>query len=271
MHPIILLSKSKVKEINVRWCHLKAAHCGRGIALNEIRDRSFWFINTSSLTKSVVFNCVTCRQLREKLGVQIMTDLPKERFEETAPFTYCVADMFQPFKVKVKQSEVKRYGAMFTCLASRHRHLYSNSKKTDPKKRKREANTFRQCTKLCWSSVRVNQCIQWDGPHKDLRVSSEQQCRLGQMEEELTRSKPHRWYMGAPNSFSKKNTSIIVANTWSKFGWRISANINGRNWSSYQFTTTLETINEKQGFKPLWPNILLTTKSKVVMPPPGIF
>ena len=53
-----------------------------------------------------------------------MTDLPKERFEETAPFTYCVVDMFQPFKVKVRQSEVKRYGAMFTCLASRHRHLY---------------------------------------------------------------------------------------------------------------------------------------------------
>ena len=89
-----------------------------------------------------------------------MTDLPKERFEETALFTYRVVDMFQPFKVKVKQSEVKRYGAMFTCLASRHRHLYSNSKKIDRKKRKREANTFRQWTKLCWSSVRVNQCIQ---------------------------------------------------------------------------------------------------------------
>ena len=34
---------------------------------------------------------------------------------------------------------------------------------------------------------------------------------------------------------------------------------------------TVETINEGQGFKPLSPNNLLTTKSKVVMPPPGVF
>ena len=33
----------------------------------------------------------------------------------------------------------------------------------------------------------------------------------------------------------------------------------------------VETINEGQGFKPLSPNNLLTTKSKVLMPPPGIF
>ena len=32
---------------------------------------------------------------------------------------------------------------------------------------------------------------------------------------------------------------------------------------------TVETINE--GFKPLTPNNLLTTKSKVVIPPPGVF
>ena len=30
-------------------------------------------------------------------------------------------------------------------------------------------------------------------------------------------------------------------------------------------------INEGQGFKPLLQNNLLTTKSKVVMPPPGVF
>ena len=34
---------------------------------------------------------------------------------------------------------------------------------------------------------------------------------------------------------------------------------------------TVKTINEGQGLKPLSPNNLLTTKSKVVMPPPGVF
>ena len=34
---------------------------------------------------------------------------------------------------------------------------------------------------------------------------------------------------------------------------------------------TVKTINKGQGFKPLSPNNLLTTKSKVVMPPPEVF
>ena len=34
---------------------------------------------------------------------------------------------------------------------------------------------------------------------------------------------------------------------------------------------TVKTINDGQGFKPLSPNNLLTTKSKVVMPWPGVF
>ena len=34
---------------------------------------------------------------------------------------------------------------------------------------------------------------------------------------------------------------------------------------------TVETVNVGQGCKPLSPNNLLTTKLKVVMPPPGVF
>ena len=53
MHPIILPKKSKVAKLIVKWCHLKATHCGRGITLDETRDRGFWIINVSSITKSV--------------------------------------------------------------------------------------------------------------------------------------------------------------------------------------------------------------------------
>ena len=52
-----------------------------------------------------------------------MSDLTKETLEDAAPFTYCVVHMFGPFKVKVKQSEVKCYGAMLTCLAIRAVHI----------------------------------------------------------------------------------------------------------------------------------------------------
>ena len=64
MHPIILPKKSKVTELIIKSCHLKAAHCGRGITLNEIRDRGFWIINASSITKSVVFFCKAEQPLR---------------------------------------------------------------------------------------------------------------------------------------------------------------------------------------------------------------
>ena len=61
-----------------------------------------------------------------------MADLPKDRFQEATPFTYCAVDMFGPFKIKVKRSESKRYGAMFTCLASRTVHIeVSHSMITD--------------------------------------------------------------------------------------------------------------------------------------------
>ena len=52
-----------------------------------------------------------------------MADLPKDRFEEAHSFTYCSVNMFGPFIVRVKRSNMKRYGAMFTCLASRAVHI----------------------------------------------------------------------------------------------------------------------------------------------------
>ena len=51
-----------------------------------------------------------------------MADLPKDRFEEAPSFTYCAVDMFGPFTVRVKRSDMKGYGVMFTCLARRAVH-----------------------------------------------------------------------------------------------------------------------------------------------------
>ena len=45
--------------------------------------------------------------------------LPHERAAEVPSFTYCGVDMFRPFYIKEKRSELKRYGVMFLFLASR--------------------------------------------------------------------------------------------------------------------------------------------------------
>ena len=45
VHPIILPKKLKVTELIVKWCYLKASHCGRCITLNFF----FFFFNWDSL------------------------------------------------------------------------------------------------------------------------------------------------------------------------------------------------------------------------------
>ena len=53
-----------------------------------------------------------------------MADLPAERVTpDKPPFTYTGVDFFGPFLVKRGRSEMKIYGCVFTCLASRAVHL----------------------------------------------------------------------------------------------------------------------------------------------------
>jgi len=47
-----------------------------------------------------------------------MADLPEDRLEESPPFTYSAVDYFGPFIIKEGRKESKRYGVLFTCLAS---------------------------------------------------------------------------------------------------------------------------------------------------------
>ena len=51
-----------------------------------------------------------------------MSNLPKERMSEETPFTYCAVGVFGSFLVKDSGKEVKRYGALYTCLSSRTIH-----------------------------------------------------------------------------------------------------------------------------------------------------
>ena len=61
-----------------------------------------------------------------------MSDLPEERVSPTAPFHYTGMDVFGPFFIKEGGKSLKRYGLIFTCLASRAVHLETlNSMEAD--------------------------------------------------------------------------------------------------------------------------------------------
>ena len=61
-----------------------------------------------------------------------MSDLPEKRTTQAALFLYTGMDVFGPFYVKEGRKTLKRYGLIFTCLASRAVHLETlNTLETD--------------------------------------------------------------------------------------------------------------------------------------------
>ena len=121
-HPTLLPKSCRIAELVVCWCHEQVAHAGQGITMNQIRSSGFWVTRCNSLVRCTILKFVRCKQLR-RFQQQKMADLPTERMSEEPPFTYCGVDLFGSLLVKDGQKEVKRYGALYTCLSSRAIHI----------------------------------------------------------------------------------------------------------------------------------------------------
>ena len=122
-NPVLLPKDSHVTTLIIRECHQKTGHAERGMTLGELRQQGYWVIHGRSAVSSYILRCVLCKRLRGAASGQKMSDLPAERLEPSAPFTFCGVDCFGPFYVKERRSQVKRWGIIFTCLASRAVHL----------------------------------------------------------------------------------------------------------------------------------------------------
>ena len=131
-HPAILPKNAHISKLIIQECHEAVNHQGRGMTVNRIRAMGYWILGCTSAVRSLIWKCVKCRKFRGTLETQKMSDLPDDRTEPAAPFSYCAVDLFGPFLVKEGRKELKRYGVLFTCLSSRAVHIETaNSLSTD--------------------------------------------------------------------------------------------------------------------------------------------
>jgi hypothetical protein len=122
-HQIILPKNHRVVELIITQFHEQSAHSGQEHVLSLIRQH-YWIIGGRRVVKKLLCCCPRCRlKFSRPLG-QRMADLPLERqTADEPPFACTGLDYFGPLMVKSGRSQLKRYGCLFTCFASRAVHI----------------------------------------------------------------------------------------------------------------------------------------------------
>ena len=282
-HPLVIPRHGRTTQLIVRWYHHKVKHCGRGITLNELRQAGFWVINGCSVVKFMIQNCVTCRALRGIPNEQKMADLPEERLIEAAPFTYVGVDVFGPFQIKEKRKVLKRYGVIFTCLASRAVHLESTASM--------ETDTFILALRRLVARRGNVMILRSDNGTNFVGANHELSEAFKEMDhrkiQEFMQSTDGDWlvwkfnppkasHMGGVwerqirsvravlNSILKSHGEALDEESYRTFLCEAECIVNSR-------PLTTDNLNDSSSCTPLTPNQLLTMKSKMSIPPPGVF
>jgi len=283
-HPILLPRQSQVTKLIIGWCHENVQHGGRGMTLNELSKNGFWVINGNFQVRFFIMKCVKCIKLRGRVQQQKMADLPTDRTQEAPPFTYCAVDMFGPFIIKEGRKEMKRYVALFTCLASRAAHLEStNTMDTD---------SFIQCLRRFIGRRGPIRTIRCDNGTNFVGAKNELQKSMKELDQDTITN--FLLSLGADWMISWCHNPPAASHFGGVWERQIRAArsilsslmmTHGHSLNDESFRTlltevepitnsrplTVETIDDVSSPVPLSPMNLLTAKSNVVLPPPGIF
>ena len=281
--PIILPGRSHIANLIVKHCHEEVNHQGRGMTINEVRSRGYWIVGGSSAVASHISKCVKCRKLRGVVEEQKIADLPLDRSDPAPPFTFSAVDYFGPWLIKEGRREVKRYGVLFTCMASRAVHLESaNSLDTSS-----FINALRRfiCRRGPVRQLRSDQGSNFVGAKRELKEAVAE-FDDNQIKEELLKNNcdwiifkmnvPFASHMGGVWERQIRTVRSVLSAILEKNGTQLDdeslrtylceceAIINSR-------PLTVTNLNDPGSLEPLTPSHLLTLKSKVVLPPPGMF
>lgn len=212
-----------------------------------------------------------------------MAELPHDRLEPAPPFTNCAVDYFGPFVIREGRKDLKRYGVLFTCMASRAVHVeVSATLETDS-----FINTFRRFVSRRGHirQLRSDQGTNFMGARRELKVA------LEELDNDKIRGVLRRhdcdWFvfkMNVPSashmggvwerqirsvrnvlsSLLQTNGSQLNNEVLQTFICEAEAIVNSR-------PLTIDSLNDPTSLNPLTPNHLLTMKTKVLLPPPGVF
>ena len=282
-HPVILPRRGHVSRLVVKNFHEKTAHQGRGFTTNEVRSSGYWVVGCSAAVSELIQNCTTCKRIRASTQEQKMADLPKDRLEPAPPFSYCGVDYFGPWYVKEGRKELKRYGVLFTCMASRAIHLEVASTM--------ETNSFINalrrfiCRRGPIRQLRSDRGTNFIGARRELREAISEMDQ-NQVKAEMLKlncdwvevqfNVPSASHMGGVweqqirtvrsvlSAILEKNGTQLNDEALRTFMCEAEAVVNSR-------PLTTETISSPDFLEALTPNHLLTMKTKVVLPPPGVF
>ena len=281
-HPVLLPNKAHISLLLIRDCHHAIQHQGRGMTTNEVRARGYWIVGLNVMVKGLIRSCVICRALRGSTVTQKMADLPYDRAECLPAFTYCGMDVFGPFLVKQRRTEIKRYGVIFTCLTTRSVHLeMAYSLTTDSFiQTLRKLIAIRgpirhlRCdngTNFVGANAELAKCVESIGSPELRAFMQNNNCDI-----EFQMNPPTASHMGGAwerligvvrsvlNAILDQHSTRLDDSSLGTFLYEVAAIINSRPLS-------LEHITDPEHPEPLTPNHLLTGKSKVIVPPPGEF
>ena len=276
-HPIVLPKHSHITKLVIKHCHMKVMHQGRGMTIAEIQNSGYWVVGCNALVSSLIKGCIVCRKTRRPVESQKMGDLPYTRTAIAPPFTYVGSDCFGPFYVKDYRKELKKYGVIFTCMASRAIHI----ELVDDMSTDAFINALRSFIAIRGPirQIHTDKGANFIGAAKELAQKKQDNeakfsCFANSNNIEWITNTPYSSHMGGVwerhirtirsilNSMLSINSTRLTSSTLRTFLYEVMAIINCR-------PLAIET--EKDSPVPLSPNQILTMKSKVVLPPPGNF
>ena len=213
-----------------------------------------------------------------------MADLPKERSDiEEPPFTYCGCDAFGPFIIKEgRKKEVKRYGIIFTCFSCRAIHLETTTTM--------DTDSFILALRRFVCRRGPVRSIKSDNGGNFVGAEGEMTKALKEMDQdrikelllkhdcdwiEWDKNPPASSHMGGVWERQIRTVRSVLVSLMKGHAGRLD------NESLRTLFVEVEAIVNSRplavdsltdmSINPLTPNHLLTMKSKVVFPPPGVF